>query len=134
MISDLFSKNKAGILEEQFNKIFPGNKLYFYPSPIPRLCLETLEKGLWKFEIEGSGFKSVLAIITAIVWVQSMKADVPLLLLLDEPTAFLHDKTEQVFMNYLKDLPNVQTIVATHSASLIMQTDASHIISCEQIT
>ncbi len=65
-----------------------------------------------------SGEKQLLIILLTVL-VQDNK---PFILLMDEPEISLHFEWQENLINYIRELnPNVQLIIATHSADLIMK-------------
>lgn len=65
-----------------------------------------------------SGEKQLLIILLTVL-VQDNK---PFVLLIDEPEISLHFEWQENLINYIRELnPNVQLIIATHSADLIMK-------------
>ena len=55
----------------------------------------------------------------------------PLLLLLDEPTAFLHEPEAILFVQVLQSLESVQLVISSHSVNVLMHTELSKVVSFE---
>jgi energy-coupling factor transporter ATP-binding protein EcfA2 len=64
----------------------------------------------------GSGVSQVLAILCVIV-----SADLPNVILIDEPNSFLHPQASRALVRILKRYPQHQYIIATHSPEVIAE-------------
>jgi hypothetical protein len=132
MIGELKGSRQFEELQNELAKIFPDSHKLDYTEFETGIELLVVQKDIEvSFAAKGSGFKSVVAILTAIFWIRFKESDIPLLLLLDEPTAFLHDRAAVLFMKVLRDLPNVQLVVSAHSISLLLDADLTNVISFE---
>lgn len=76
----------------------------------------------------GTGISQVLAILYVI-----MTADLPKIILIDEPNSFLHPGAAKKLMEILKEHPQHQFIISTHSPEIIASANPStiHIIKTE---
>ena len=72
----------------------------------------------------GTGIGQVLAILYAV-----LTADEPQVILIDEPQSFLHPGAVRKLIDILKDYPQHQYIVATHSPTVIAASNPSTITS-----
>jgi hypothetical protein len=77
---------------------------------------------------KGSGFQAAVVMLTMICFVQLHEPGVPLLLLLDEPTAYLHESVALDVVTLLRSLDGVQVVIASHSMKWLETADVREII------
>ncbi|MCC7406296.1 MAG: AAA family ATPase [Bdellovibrionales bacterium] len=131
------AKGSAGYLlpsESEIQFEFPNNS-DLLDSILDKIWIKSRPKDGLTLKEEGTGYQSLLALglLKHIANQESSRRNQNLLILLEEPEAFLHPQYQRRVAEYLEDISkSAQIFVSTHSPTIIDATDVQNVIRLER--